>query len=196
VDVVQSFLGPPPGQPLGPDDFMSCGVMGWERLPNIHRIIDMMREADVPIVFVKGSPMQKTFCGGSTTPTKDSDAARRIHSVGFAPGIEPRADEFVLEKSRPSAFFATPLTTYLTRIRADTILVAGTATSGCVRGTVVDSVANGYETFVIEDGCFDRSRFSHAVNLFEMQQKYANVVDMEELEKLLATLPARASDAD
>lgn len=185
VDVVTSFLGPPPGEPLGPNDFMSCGDMGWERLPNIISLLELFRELQLPRVLVKGSAMQKRFCGGSTTVTSSSEMARRIHEVGFAPGIEPADDEFVLEKSRPSAFFATPLVTYLNKAGVDTVVVCGTTTSGCVRGTVVDSSANGYETFVVEDGCFDRSRFSHAVNLFDMHQKYANVLSSGELRQHL-----------
>jgi isochorismate hydrolase len=49
-----------------------------------------------------------------------------------------------------------------------------------VRGTVLDGYSFGYPTFVVEECVFDRSRTSHLVNLFEMNAKYASVIQLEE----------------
>jgi maleamate amidohydrolase len=186
IDVVGAFLGPRPGDPATSDDFMACGENGWARLPNIVGLVDEARAGDVPVVFLKGNRTAKLFCGGSLKVTADGQTSYRIHDAGFPAELAPREDEFVLEKSRPSAFFGTPLVAYLTRNRIDTLIVAGTTTSGCVRATVVDGAAHNYGMFVVEEACFDRSPFSHAVNMFEMQQKYADVVNLDDVREYFA----------
>ncbi|GAA1513116.1 isochorismatase family protein [Nocardioides humi] len=185
VDVVESFLGPRPGEQAQPGDFMSCAPHGWARMPAIVRLVDVAREAGVPVVFVKGNLMAKRFCGGSVKASAAPATSALLHSRGFPPELQPKDDEFVLEKSRPSAFFGTPLVTYLNRNRIDTVLVAGSTTSGCIRATVVDAAAYDYRVLLVEDAVFDRSMFSHTVNTFEMHQKYADVVDVARVEQLL-----------
>lgn len=48
---------------------------------------------------------------------------------------------------------------------------------------------------MVEEGCFDRSPFSHLVNLFEMNAKYADVVTLAEALEYLAGLPAPVASA-
>src|SRR5439155_1658348 len=62
----------------------------------------------------------------------------------------------------------------------DGLLVTGTSTCGCVRGTVLDGYSFGYPVFLVEECVFDRSRTSHLVNLFEMNAKYATVIQLNE----------------
>jgi nicotinamidase-related amidase len=54
-------------------------------------------------------------------------------------------------------------------------VIAGESTSGCVRATAVDARAYRYATTVVEDCVFDRTEASHALSLFDMAQKYADV---------------------
>jgi nicotinamidase-related amidase len=91
----------------------------------------------------------------------------------------------VVSKAKASAFFGTPLLTHLTRQRIDTLIVAGTTTSGCVRATVVDAMSHGFRVLVAEDACFDRSRFAHAANLFDIQLKYGSVIDTKQATELM-----------
>jgi nicotinamidase-related amidase len=67
----------------------------------------------------------------------------------------------------------------------DSVVMCGVSTSGCVRASVVDSFSNGFNTFVVDDCCFDRSNFAHCANLFDMNAKYATVVSSEELSAML-----------
>ena len=101
-------------------------------------------------------------------------------AIEFPEMIKPRANEFIVRKARASAFFGTHLITYLVRKNIDCLLVAGTSTCGCVRGTVLDGYSFGYPVFVVEECVFDRSRTSHLVNLFEMNAKYASVIQLKE----------------
>jgi nicotinamidase-related amidase len=92
-------------------------------------------------------------------------------------------------KPKPSAFFGTPLTSHLTLLGADSLIVVGTTTSGCVRASVVDAFSHNYRVAVVEDGCFDRSQASHALALCDMDAKYADVVSSDEVLGHFATLP-------
>jgi isochorismate hydrolase len=101
-------------------------------------------------------------------------------AVEFPEMIKPRNNEFIVRKARASAFFGTHLITYLVRKNIDCLLVTGTSTCGCVRGTVLDGYSYGYPVFPVEECIFDRSRTSHLVNLFEMNAKYASVIQLKE----------------
>ena len=92
-------------------------------------------------------------------------------------GLEPAPDELVISKQYPSAFFGTSLATTLHTMRIDTLLITGLTTSGCIRATCVDAMCHGFAPIVIADACGDRHEAPHEANLFDMNAKYADVVD-------------------
>ena len=94
--------------------------------------------------------------------------------------VAPREDDFVVEKEKPSAFFGTPLLAYLIDLQVDTLVICGSTTSGCVRASVVDAFSYNYRVAVVEEAVFDRVEASHWISLFDMGQKYANVVELAE----------------
>lgn len=187
VDVVMSFLGRRPGEPAdeGEDYATGCGEVGWVRLPRIVEVLEAARAAGIPRVLTKGSPDAATVVGGAIKLSGDPSTARRTHAAGFPAEIEPAHDEFVLEKTKASAFFGTPLLSFLHQRRADSVIIVGTTTSGCIRATAVDASSYGFPTIVVEDACFDRSPFAHAANLFDIQMKYGSVVDATDIVAML-----------
>ncbi len=100
--------------------------------------------------------------------------------------IEPGPRDLVVRKEKPSGFFGSPLQSYLQNLGCDSVIVTGTTTSGCVRATVIDAFSLNFRTTVVEDGCFDRSQASHAINLCDMNAKYANVMPSDEVLEYLA----------
>ena len=80
------------------------------------------------------------------------------------------------------------LTDYLFLLKCDSVIVMGTATSGCVRATVIDAFSHNLRVTVVEDGCFERCQASHAVNLFDMNSKYADVLPSGEVRMFMAGL--------
>jgi nicotinamidase-related amidase len=90
--------------------------------------------------------------------------------------IAPVDDERVILKKYVSAFFGTDLGTELTTDGADTLVIAGVTTSGCVRATAIDSLQHGYRTVVPEDAVGDRAAGPHRANLFDIDAKYGDVV--------------------
>lgn len=97
----------------------------------------------------------------------------------FEPGVEPRPDEPVVVKQYASAFFGTSLASTLTAARVDTVVVAGVSTSGCVRATATDALQHGFAPVVPADACGDRTPEVHRANLFDLDAKYADVVDVD-----------------
>lgn len=105
--------------------------------------------------------------------TPDSEANRVVDALAPLPG-EP-----VIDKKQASAFFGTDLAPWLVQRRVDTLYVTGCTTSGCVRASVVDAVGWNFRPIVIEDCVGDRALEPHAANLFDMRQKYADLISAE-----------------
>lgn len=102
--------------------------------------------------------------------------------------LEPQPDEIVLVKQYASAFFGTPLVSLLTSQRVDTVIVVGATTSGCVRATAVDALQHGFQVVVPIECVADRAPGPHVSSLFDLQQKYADVISLEETLTALARL--------
>lgn len=111
---------------------------------------------------------------------KEHDPASAI-----VPALTPQAGELVVRKTVPSAFFGTSLAPWLTSKGVQTLLVAGCVTSGCVRASVVDAMCFGFRPVVLSDCVGDRAIGPHEASLFDMQQKYADVIDLAKLRSLL-----------
>lgn len=105
-----------------------------------------------------------------TSLTESSDGAQIV------PQLTPLAGEYVLTKTQPSAFFGTDFTGWLTLNGIDTVLVTGCTTSGCVRASVIDAMSHNYRTIVVTDCVGDRALAPHEANLFDMGQKYADLM--------------------
>jgi len=122
--------------------------------------------------FEKAKPL-RNFLPGSPT-------------AAWPAGLAPRADELVIAKQYPSAFFGTSLASTLTAAGIDTVILTGLSTSGCVRATCVDSMSHGFRTIVVREACGDRHPAPHEANLFDMNAKYADVVGEAEVLAYLA----------
>ncbi|WP_219213618.1 isochorismatase family protein [Variovorax boronicumulans] len=100
--------------------------------------------------------------------------------------LAPRAGELVVRKNVPSAFFGTTLAPWLTQRGVRTLVVAGCVTSGCVRASVVDAMCWGFAPVVVSDCVGDRAIGPHDASLFDLAQKYAEVLPLEGLRSRLA----------
>ncbi len=109
------------------------------------------------------------------TQTETSAATQIVEELKPMPG------DLLVKKTAASAFFGTGLLPWLVNKKIDTLIVTGATTSGCVRATVVDSVSYGFATVVPIDCVGDRADGPHLANLFDMSQKYADVVPSEML---------------
>jgi maleamate amidohydrolase len=102
--------------------------------------------------------------------------------------MAPLPGELIVRKTLPSAFRGTILAPWLAGKRVDTLVVAGCTTSGCVRASVIDAMSDGFRPIVLSDCVGDRAEAPHKANLFDMAQKYADVMPLHAfIDRLEAT---------
>lgn len=159
-------------------------------------LLEGMREIGAPVaytraVFDEGAGDGGTFALKVPGLYKLADDAE-ISQV--TPELAPRPDELVLRKIGPSAFFGTSLMSWLAKHSVDTLIVTGATTSGCVRASVIDSCSYALRTIVAADCCGDRALEPHEANLFDMGQKYADLMTgAEALAKARAAVASNAA---
>ncbi len=175
----------------------SCGEAGWDAVDAIERLLESARGPGVPVFYTtQQAQTSAQLAGGwarkNSRVEDDADAERAEFGVRIPDQIAPVPGDTVLIKDKPSAFVATPLVSYLQFHHVDTVIVVGGTTSGCVRATVIDAFSYNYTVVAVEEGCFDRAEVSQAVNLFEINAKYADVAKLDDVVAYLDGLPAVA----
>jgi maleamate amidohydrolase len=179
VDLTNGFTDP--GSPLGAD--LSDVIAA------VNELLDVARPRGIPVIFsvvsydhvreaglwMKKVPSLGCLMTGSGAEKIDE----RLH---------PGPDEQVLIKKFGSCFFGTSLASQLTASGIDTVIVTGVSTSGCVRATVVDTVQNGFRAIVPRQAVGDRAKDPHEANLFDIQAKYGDVLELETVKEYLRTV--------
>lgn len=168
----------------------SCGEDAWDALPHIRTLIDKCREKGIPVIYTTGTVREDGWDAGGWAWKNDRthEDAATPNASGFnrdgndiMDEIAPGPQDIVVHKLKPSAFQGTPLMAFLRDLGADSLIVTGTTTSGCVRASVIDAFSNNLRVTLVEEGCFDRSQASHAINLCDMHAKYADVVSIADV---------------
>ncbi|MBV7484585.1 isochorismatase family protein [Bordetella sp. BOR01] len=152
----------------------SCGETGWHAVANIQKLLAVFRAKNWPVLYPHVAP-KKAAEGGRLAEKVPAIMNIPAHGYDFVKEVAPRDGDVLLPKKHPSAFFGTALASHLIDLQADTLIVTGCTTSGCVRGSVVDAFSLNFKVMVPQDAVYDRSQVSHAVNLFDMSEKYADV---------------------
>ncbi len=169
----------------------SCGEYAWAAIEPTKRLFAAARAAGLPVFY-------STRDTRPQSRPKDVRATRRrgepVDPTLYAirPEFRPQPQDVVITKLRASAFFGTPLAAHLTQLGAQSVIMCGESTSGCVRASAIDAYSHGFHVALAEECCFDRSPLSHKVNLFDMHHKYADVLHLDEVIAHLAGMRARA----
>jgi maleamate amidohydrolase len=158
---------------------------GWARTgvpcaAAIAGLIEEARAARVPVIYTVTEPLLHRAQVGAWLRNRPEPSMFPFDSPGahhaVVEELAPRAGDIVLAKPKPSAFFGTQLHAVLNELRADSLLITGMTTSGCVRATVNDAFMLNFHAVVPVECVADRSQLSHEVELFDMGAKYADVV--------------------
>jgi maleamate amidohydrolase len=169
IDMVEAYLQP--GSPLyaGVEDALASAV----------RLVAAARAGGIPVIFTN---VEYAPGGADGGVFYRKVPALKVFEQGsplgaFPAVLSPAQGDIVITKRYASAFFATHLAATLTALGVDTLMIAGVSTSGCVRATALDACQNGFLPFVVRDACGDRHAAPHEANLFDLQAKYAEVLD-------------------
>ncbi|MCD8504610.1 MAG: isochorismatase family protein [Burkholderiaceae bacterium] len=172
--------------------FTSADVLGGfninQAIDNTAKLLNAARKAGLPIGHVRFATANNgrdvgTF--GDKVPalktiTEESPEAQFVESV------MPLPTEYVSVKRHSSAFFGTNFAAWLAYEGVDTLLITGCTTSGCVRASTVDASAHGLRPLVVTDCVGDRAEEPHHASLFDMGQKYADLITLDEVLKEIA----------
>ena len=195
IDVQNYNVGPKEG----PDSTHPSGVgpAAYAAVSRIYRLLAAARKKGVPVIYTQfvlrrdGVDIgvygrKRTFLNIEDWCLEGTEGAE-IHQ-----SVKPKADDIVLIKKRPSAFFGTLLNSILIDRRVDTLIITGGTTSNCVRATAVDSMSYNYRTIVVRDCVYDRVRISHEIALFDLDRQYADVIESEAVLKYFGSLGRQA----
>lgn len=197
IDNVYSILGPRmPLMDVAGALSASCGLEGWQAIDRTVELIASARKHGVPVAYAKlrtdfPARARATRGAAESRPEGLIPAWMEERLPEIVEEIAPQDGDFVIAKTSASMFNGTPLSQYLTDLGADTIICCGNSTSGCVRATVVDGSAARYKVGVVEECTFDRTEASHAMSLFDMHQKYADVVSLAEADAYFTSVSTR-----
>ena len=146
-------------------------------------LLDFFRKKKLPIAFTRvvfADDGSDTGAFGMKVPSLRILTEK--HPAGqVVPELEPRSSEYIVRKAHASAFFGTGLAPWLVHHGVDTVVVTGCTTSGCVRASVIDASAHNFRPIVARDCVGDRAMGPHEANLFDMGQKYADLLDRDEI---------------
>jgi maleamate amidohydrolase len=208
----ETFVGPSPallaidlynvvyrGGPVPPrsisDQFPSSqGIYAHRAIEPTRRLMAAARAAGLPIFYSTGEVRPNARPPGAVATRRQ---ARNPQPDDFEiyPAFTPEPRDVVIYKQRASAFKGTPLSSHLNLMGVQSLIVCGEATSGCVRASVVDAYSSGFHVVVVEECTFDQTELTHKVNLFDMHHKYADVMNLAEVEDHLRSRAARPTGA-
>jgi maleamate amidohydrolase len=167
----------------------ACGNYGWDAVDATLPLLNLFRERGWPVLYPHVAP-KKAYDGGRLASKVPAIMTISARGYDFVEEIAPREDDVLVPKKHPSAFFGTALASHLIDKRIDTLVVAGCTTSGCIRASVVDAFSLNFRVVVPEECVYDRGQTSHKASLFDMAQKYADVLPADTVRRRLAELPA------
>lgn len=173
VDMCQAYFTP--GSPLD--------LGRPEVADEVARVVTAARASGVPVLWTRVEYEPGGADGGvwyEKVPVLAS--FDRGNPLGdWLDGLEPAADEVVVTKQHASGFHRTDLVDRLEAANADSVIVVGVSTSGCVRATATDASAYGFRPFVVREAVGDRTDAVQEANLFDLHAKYADVVAVDEV---------------
>lgn len=181
VDIIQAFTDPD----------MPLGSAMDDEIVEANRVIDACRKAGAPIIFTTTAYDDAGLKDGGVWVLKQKGAATLrsgTPAVELDKRLHYQEGDSLLVKKYASCFFGTDLLSRLVAHGCDTVLIVGATTSGCVRGTAVDAVQNGFRPIVIKEAVADRSKAAHEQSLFDLEAKYCDVVPISEVLEYLENL--------
>ena len=164
------------------DPSYDLGAEMDKTIADIQKLREAAHASDMPVLHVYSAFEQSDIDNEVLWIRKQGGASDLIvgsDAVDFNERLTPADDEYTMRKRYASAFFATNLVGRLNVFGADSVVVAGCTTSGCVRATAIDAVQYGYVPVIPAGAVGDRDKHAHEQNLLDLEMKYAEVVETE-----------------
>jgi len=188
IDMQNAFCHPSGSlAKLGKDASMCIAAV-----PACRQLVDAAHAAGVPVIYTRivyrPDYRDRGIMPHEIRPVL-KDAASCVVGTWDADLVAefvPGADDFVVDKNRPSAFFNAGTDTILRNLDVRTVVVCGVTTSMCVESTVRDAGHRDYRTFVVSDATGELDRKRHDAALVSMGYFFAHVVTVNDIVKAWA----------
>jgi nicotinamidase-related amidase len=158
----------------------ACGDVGWKAVDAIGPLLALFRARHWPVLYPHVAP-KKAYDGGRLASKVPAIMDISARGYDFVEEVAPMPQDVLIPKKHPSAFFGTALASHLIDLGVDTLVVTGCTTSGCVRASVVDAFSLNFRVIVPQECVYDRGPTSHKASLFDIAQKYADVMRVEKV---------------
>ena len=147
------------------------------------RILKEARGKKLPVFFTTiayEDPARDAGYWGKKVPwLEHCRAGTRL--VEIDPSLERQPTEPVIVKKFPSSFYGTALEEMLRKQGVDTLVLCGCTTSVCVRATALDAMQHGYRAIVAAEAVGEFDAGIHALNLADLNARYADVMPVDEI---------------
>ena len=166
-----------------------------QQLQSTKELLTLARRQNIPIIFTTVEYEKHLVDGGLFVKKVPALTILRegSHYSEIDTCLEKRDDEVLIKKKFASAFFGTSLSSMLTSLKVDTLLITGCTTSGCIRATAVDAMQYGFYSIVVEDCVGDRSASAHKASLSDIHTKYGDVIKLEQAKDYMNHLGGKAN---
>ncbi len=159
----------------------------------IRQLAAAARAKNVPVIYTQGLVAADGSSAGLWRFKMKHHGLGQVQIEGsrgaaIIDALAPMPGDRIIRKWRPSAFFRTDLEVFLAVAGIDTLLLTGTSISGCVRATATDAFMRDIRCMIVREGVADRSPAVLEANLFDLQQKYADIVEADECLSYLSSL--------
>jgi nicotinamidase-related amidase len=141
-------------------------------LPKIQSVLAEFRQRKLPVFHI----LRVHRPDGSDVEIIRQDLFRKqpfavagTHGAAVIDELSPQPGEYVLTKTRMSAFIGTELDLMLRTLGITTLVVCGIQTPNCIRTTVFDAIAYNYPVVVVGDATGAASGEVHLANIRDMQ---------------------------
>jgi nicotinamidase-related amidase len=201
IDVQYNFCGDRPEDILdGLKQYRThCGREAWDAVRHIEPLLVLAREKKLPVFYTESARRADLLDSGVQVGKSHRGAERTVqegtHATQTVSPLAPREQDIRIGKRKPSCFFGTIFMSHLNYFDVDTLILTGCTTSGCLRATAVDAYSYNFKVAIPEECAFDRFEASHAINLFDLNCKYADVIPAAEVATYMAALPIRVAMA-
>lgn len=187
IDMINAFTDPD----------MALGAPLDDQIEALTPLLDTAHERGIPVFFSTVSYDYDDLRDAGIWAMKMKGTETLMagtSSVEVDQRLEVRPGDTLLKKKYASCFFGTDLVPQLTSRHVDTLIITGCTTSGCVRATAVDAVQSGFRPMVVRQAVGDRSAAAHDQSLFDLDAKYADVVDAVDALGYLKTIGDNRGD--
>lgn len=200
IDVQNKFIGPDkPIVEAMTAHPLAIGHAAHLAVAQIQNLLEAARRYNLPVFFTVNvlAPDETVFnsFANKRPPYELQGQINSSEEAIYAP-LSPKTGEWVLHKRYASAFFGTPLLSFLNALNCDTVLIAGFSTSGCIRACCVDAASYNLHPVVVSDAVADRIEYSHRAALLDLSLKYADVQSSQDILAYMKGMQSNAKEGE